>query len=106
MQKIKSIMYYMGLNWAAFPAVNCYILFFVFADLLFTKYFFVEILLFAAGIIFTYIQLKINPDLLIDEMDQKQVQAETEKERKRRASAVLDWNSTYEWAVLLGKDKE
>ena len=98
-------MYYIGLNWAAFPALTCYILFFVFADLLFTKYFFVEILLFAAGIFFTYIQLKINPDLLIGEMDQEQVQVETEKERKRRADAVLDWNKTYEWAVLLGKDK-
>ena len=103
MQKIKSIMYYIGLNWAAFPAVTCYILFFVFADLLFTKYFFVEILLFAAGIFFTYIQFKINPDLLTNVTECKQPDVE---KAVNRSAAVLDWNITYEWAVLLGKDKE
>lgn len=105
-EKAKSGLYYILYNLNVFIAVSFFVAFFVFIDLLCTKYFYIEILFFAAGILFTYIQLKINPDLLIDEMDQEQEWAEAEKKRKRRAAAVLDWNKTYEWAVVLGKDKE
>ena len=104
--KIKSGLYYILYNLYVFIAVSFFIAFFVFVDMLCTKYFFIEIILFLLGILFTYLQLKTNPDLLIDEMDPEHLQAETEKERKRRMSAVLDWHKTYEWAVLLGKDKK
>ena len=104
--KIQSGLYYILYNLYVFIAVSFFIAFFVFIDLICTKYFLIEIIFFLLGILFTYIQIKTNPDLLIDEMEPEHLQTETEKERKRRMSAVLDWNKTYEWAVLLGKDKK
>lgn len=104
-EKAKSGLYYILYNLYVFIAVSFFVAFFVFIDLLCTKYFYIEIIFFLLGVLFTYIQLKTNPDLLIDEMDSEQLQTEKVKERKRRMSAVLDWNKTYEWAVLLGNDK-
>jgi hypothetical protein len=106
LEKAKSGLYYILYNIYTFIAVFFFLAFFIFIDLICTRYFYIEILLFAAGILFTHIQLKINPDLLIDEIDWEQEQAEIEEKRKCRATAVLDWNITYEWAVLLGEDKK
>ena len=101
LKKAKRGLYYILYNLYIIIAVCFYVAFFIFSDMICTKYFFIEMLLFGAGVLLTYIYLKNNPDLLIDEMEQEEKQAEIEHNRKQRADAVLDWNITYEWAVLI-----
>lgn len=102
---IKAALNYIRLNWAGFLATLCFLFFFAFADLLVSDKCYISYIALLLGSVFCYIWFKSNPNVIIDKEERAQEQAEIEEKRKSRAAAVLDWNITYEWAVLLGKDK-